>query len=217
MKKQVVDSLVFSFPKDFQVVKYDELESYKRLGSSMQFKCECEKCPSRTCSSSGKGCDSQDKCHRRRQNEGLKGVDLVATDTSALYLIEAKDYRKNEKPPTSHIVDEVAKKFRDTLFGIWCGSHCEGDKATRQFLHLARTRPHQLAFIFHFESPLTLYPSGFYRKNLSEQRGKVVGLTTVCELLRKKLGPMGDYVNVVDMDYLSHEGSQQYRWTVRDH
>ncbi len=207
--KQQVDTLSFAFPTHFHGLKYDDdLASFKQLSASMQFACECVKCPSRHCTKGD--CDDFQACNKRRTNEGLKGVDLLVSDThGTLFLIEAKDYRETVNPPMDHIVDEVAKKFRDTLFGIWCGSLCETDGVHKNFLHLARTRPYSLAFVFHFESSAAPYRTGLFRHS-SNGMTKVVSLTSMKQRLKQKLGPMRDYVMVCDTE------SRNYPWTVSE-
>lgn len=210
--KMTVDSLEFSFPKSFQVIKYDdEIESFKQLSSTMQFRCECEKCPSHKCQKDI--CDKYSDCTRKREYEGLKGIDLIAIDNNSeiLYLIESKDYRKTTSPSVDHIVNEVAKKYRDTLFGIWCGSICERDVKNRNILHLARTKPYGIKFIFHFESPNVPYSSGLFRSVQSDSNKKLVPLKNMERRLREKLQMMKDYVEVCDIDSKS---VHKYPWSV---
>ena len=212
-----VDSLDFSFPANFDVIKFDDnILSFKNLSSSMQFPCECFQCPSHNCNH--EDCPDFINCDRRKIYEGLKGVDLIAEDkvNNNLYLIESKDYRKfyesddaksGKKLPISHIVDEVIKKFRDTLFGIWCGSICDRDPKTQTFLLLARTKQYNIQFIFHFESPPSPYSSGLYKN------GKAIPITNMQTLLRNKLSVMQNFVNVYDMDCRS---TTNYPWTVTE-
>ena len=207
-----VDSLDFLFPTHFMVAKYDDdFTSFKQLSSSMQFECECSLCPSHSCKK--KSCPSFQYCNRQRQNEGLKGVDIIALDDKQkmLFLIEAKDYRKEHNPPVDHIVAEVVKKFRDTLFGIWCGSLCETEKDKNGFLRLTRTKPFSLSFVFHFESPLVPYRTGLHRKSLTGD-SKVVSLTTLKQRLMQKLGPMKNYVTVCNMETTNNNCA----WTVTE-
>jgi len=223
-----VNSLDFSFPANFDVIKFDDrIESYKNLSSSMQFPCECEKCPSRDCEK----CKQTDwyvykKCTKYKENEGLKGVDIIAIDLSNnLYLIESKDYSKfnikeekekkeEEKKEEekykilsiNHIADEVAKKFRDTLFAIWCGGICDKNSKNRSILNRIRTQTYKIQFIFHFESPIKKpYKSGLLKK--------IIPITNMQDLLRTKLSVMQNYVKVYDMD---SKKLINYPWTVTE-
>ena len=135
---------------------------------------------------------------------------LSTTSKKILYIIESKDYRKVSAPPVDHIANEVAKKFRDTLFGIWSGSICEEDTENRNFLYLARTKPYNLQFIFHFESPTVPYNSGLYRASISGEK-KVVSLLQMQEKLDRLLGPMKNYLMVFD---ISSKTEKDYPWTV---
>lgn len=192
----LVDSLKFSFPPGYEVIKYDECSSYKKFSSAFQLKCECEQCPSHDCQ--GEACVDFSKCELRQKTVGLKGVDLVAKTSNSLYLIESKDYRKNDNPPVDHIIMEVVKKFRDTLFGIWCGSFCEIDHKKMSFFDKSRRTKLDLKFYFHFESPLLPYKSGLFRSST-----KAVPTGTVLERLKQKMGPMKDFVFVTDMDKIN--------------
>ena len=210
-----VDTLKFCFPPQYELVKYDECDSFNKLSSAFQMPCECIRCPSRTCPR--EKCKKINTCHRHKTNEGLKGVDILATDGTILYLIESKDYRRIDKPPTDHIVMEVAKKFRDSLFGVWCGSFCESDASKLIFFDNIRRKKLVLKFYFHFESPSTPYPSGFFRASGSNGgvKSKTVPLTTVLYRLKQKMGPLGDYVFAGDMDKIRQDPAS-CEWRVKE-
>lgn len=210
-----VDTLKFCFPPQYKCVKYDECDSFNKLSSAFQMPCECIQCPSQNCQ---KGrCKDFNNCHRRKKNEGLKGVDILAADGTVLYLIESKDYRSNVKPPVDHIVMEVAKKFRDSLFGVWCGSFCESDNAKQTFFDDIRRKKLAVKFYFHFESPPTPYPSGFFRATGSHGgvKTKTVSLITMLARLKQKMGPMGDCVFVGDMDKMRQDPAS-FEWKVKE-
>ena len=150
----------------------------------------------------------------------MKGVDLVAYDGKFLNLIESKDYRKNSNPPVDHIVWEVVKKFRDTLYGVWCGSICEPSGKIQTFLEHCRKGNLTLQFFFHFESPLTPYPSGFHKSSGAQEIGgarktKAVSSVTICEAIKRKMGPMKEYVFVTDMDGM-RRNPKLCRWQVEE-
>lgn len=128
---------------------------------------------------------------------------MIAKNSSAVFLIESKDYRQNPTPPVDHIVNEVAKKFRDTLFGIWSGTLLGQNDDEERFLNGVLNAASQVNFIFHFESPIAPYASGFIRNN------KVVPLVNMQQSLEIKLGKLKNYLKVVDIDQPS-----QCPWTV---
>ena len=210
-----VDTLKFCFPPQYKCVKYDKCDSFNKLSSAFQMPCECIQCPSQNCKK-GK-CKDFKNCLRGKTNEGLKGVDLLATDGTVLYLIESKDYRSTAKPPTDHIVMEVAKKFRDSLFGVWCGSFCESDVSKLTFFENIRRKKLVLKFYFHFESPSTPYPSGLFRATGSRGgvKTKTVPLIVMLDKLKQKMGPMGDYVFVGDMDKIRQDPAS-CEWKVKE-
>ena len=200
-----VDSLIFTFEQPEDAIKFDELKEFQKLSTAFQIECECIQCGSHTCAK--KGCRDYDKCARKKKNEGLKGVDILFKTSECLYLIEAKDYRKCVNPPTDHIILEVAKKFRDTLFGVWCVGFISADESCKNFLKKIRMEDIGIEFIFHFESPTTPYRSG-----LHGPKNKIVPLLDIQEKLAQKLVPMKDCLRVVDMDAMAV--STKYSWTV---
>ena len=49
---------------------------------------------------------------------GSKGVDILCVESDTSWLIEIKDYREHERKKPTDLLEEVAKKVRDTLAGL---------------------------------------------------------------------------------------------------
>jgi len=209
----IVDTLKFCFPAGYTVIKYDDnCTSLKEFQSNFQMPCECVQCPSRSCS---KKCKDYSNCNHRKNNTGMKAVDVIAYKGNTLNVIESKDYREYSKyhpddpiPPVEHIAMEVAKKFRDTLFVVWCGSICDSEANVRALFEKCREKD-SLKFFFHFESPATPYPSGVYSAN------KAVSLKNMSDAIKKIMGPMADNVFISDMDFIN-SGKCSCDWTVKE-
>jgi len=119
---------------------------------------------------------------------------------------EKKEEEKYKILSINHIADEVAKKFRDTLFAIWCGGICDKNSKNRSILNRIRTQTYKIQFIFHFESPIKKpYKSGLLKK--------IIPITNMQDLLRTKLSVMQNYVKVYDMD---SKKLINYPWTVTE-
>ena len=203
-----VDSLKFTFELPENAKKFDAQKTFQQLSTAFQLECECVQCGSHSCPK--KECKDYSICKRQKKNEGLKGVDVLYKTSDCLYLIEAKDYRKESTPPIDHIILEVAKKFRDTLFGVWCIGFISADESCKDFLKKIRMEDISIRFVFHFESPVVPYSSGLYGS-----KRKIVPLLDIQEKLAQKLGPMKDYLHVVDMDAMAIP-STAYSWKVEE-
>lgn len=209
-----IDSLTFKFPDEYSVIKYDDQsKSLKMFQDKFQMPCECVQCPSHSCS---KKCKDYSSCNHQKTKTGMKAVDIIAYKENTLNIIESKDYRKypeyhTEKPipPVEHIAMEVAKKFRDTLFCVWCGSVCDSEASSiRTFLENCRTKA-SITFFFHFESPTIPYRSGLYRAD------KAVPLQIMSDAIKKIMGPMADKVFISDIDFIN-SGKSSCDWTVEE-
>lgn len=94
---------------------------------------------------------------------GSKAVDIVALGPdNRLWLVEAKDYRQHPRTKPIELWDEIARKMRDTLAGLFCAkiepAHANHGDATNAF---GATR---LRVILHLEQPAThskLFPRVF--------------------------------------------------------
>lgn len=84
--------LVFAFPPDWKVEKYDSWAFYRKARSSFQ-----------------------------GIHPGTRAVDIIAVSGQArptLWMIEVKDYRRHCRTKPSDVAEEVAGKVRDTLAGL---------------------------------------------------------------------------------------------------
>ncbi len=220
-------TLDFCFPAeknpdaDHRVVAFDKLHFYHRLANTWAFECECEKCPSHGCVKNPADCQEAPGCRVVSKN-GLKAVDAVYWSDPNLYLIEVKDFsvvssvRSVKTSDFSrlrvvrHYRDSVAKKFRDTIFAIWCGGlmNDKRDAGMQRVLQELRRRSKTVLFVFHFESPKVPYKSGFYRK---QQAFRCVDMK---ESLQKVLGEnLAPYLSVIDLNWMSQH-KDAFPWSV---
>lgn len=56
--------------------------------------------------------------HFQKVKVGTKAVDIIALDTSTLFLIEVKDYRTHRREKATDICEEFANKVVDTLAAL---------------------------------------------------------------------------------------------------
>ena len=222
MKVTVDKSLTFDFPKEFEVLKWDDGEVHKRLSRAWQFACLCGEWPSHTCTKKTRkksSCPRHLTCKVSRF-DGFKAVDLVCRKGGDLYLVEVKDFNPSPKAVApdfnqdhvlSHYVMSVAKKFRDTVFALFCGSFMS-DPAVRAEAGSARrmrTNVTALRFVFHFESPKAPYKTSLFPS------GKVISCATMKEALAGYLGSdLTAWLSVVDCATLQ-SAPRQLPWTVQ--
>lgn len=95
---------------------------------------------------------------------GCKAVDLlVHSGGGVLWLVEAKDYRRNRREREKGPLDEeIATKARDTLAGILAAS-VNATEDERSFAKVARTAS-TIRIVLHLEqpsSPSKLFPRAF--------------------------------------------------------
>lgn len=94
--------------------------------------------------------------YRRQFNRvcgGAKAVDIAALSPSnELWLIEAKDYRAEQRTKPSELADEVAAKVRDTLAALPVAAVRANVEAEREFAALARCA-NNLRVVLHLEQP----------------------------------------------------------------
>ena len=203
----IVDSFKVSYDNNMKAHKFDDLPTFKELSGPFQFPCECVKCESHSCKKSA--CPSFDKCTRHKKNESLKGVDVVLHDDAELFLIEFKDYRTVEIPPVEHIISEVAKKFRDSIYVIWIGSCCASNSDDQVFFDKIRRKQLSLSFIFHFESANPRYTSGLYAGN------HVLAHSLIEKKLQSMLGPMKNFLRVINIETINNN-STSFKWKVEE-
>lgn len=219
----VVDkSLTFDFPSGFEVVKWDDGEAHERMSQAWQFACACSECPSHTCTKKSRktsSCPRHSSCKVGRR-EGLKAVDLVCLEGDRLYLVEVKDFNASSKadPPDftqdhilSHYVVAVAKKFRDSIFSLFCCSFQRPPDACAETAFSGRLRAaaKELVFVFHFESPKVAYKTSLYPS------GNAVSLVQMKAALAAYLGAdLVRWLQVVDCSLLKSDPTR-LPWTVR--
>ena len=169
--------------------------------------CECINCASHKCPK--ELCNSFQCCTRKRAKEGMKGVDILLQKGDDLYLIEMKDYRKNPSPPTDHIASEVAKKFRDSLFVLWCAGIAAEKEDEKRLADSVRRRPLNLHFVFHYESPMPAYATGLF-----SPKSGVLSLSTVSQKLKEKMSFMKEHLRIMNNDALKN--NPDLPWKVKD-
>lgn len=112
MQRLEVDSLVFYFPDDWMVTKYDEWCFYK------------------------KNLKHHDQVITTRK--GIKGVDILAiSPDKKLWLIEAKDYSQHKRTKPISIEEEVYCKVFDTLALLLPAKYEAEDHDERQIASLS--------------------------------------------------------------------------------
>ncbi len=203
-----VDSLDFIIDTNIvsSCLKLDEEPFYQNMSSCFQLPCECVQCPSHTCKKSG--CSDYNICTRKKSKEGLKAVDLLLNAGNTFYVIEAKDYRQSQSSNSSHIANEVAKKFRDTFFVLSCASLYQGISSDVQsVINSFFQAGKDIQFIFQFEPPQTQYQSGLY------QNGTVASPQTVLFLLERFFGEMKSHLTITKM---ADGHNKHFPWTVVD-
>lgn len=152
-----VDGLKFSFPDDWSIGRYDDWRYYQN-----QFK---------------------------RMWNGIKAVDLIAIDHQrhrTAWLIEVKDYRRNQRTKPSELPDEVAEKVFDTLAAM-LPAKCWA-QAAEQVLAKQVCGARRLCVVLHLEQPRKqsrLFPRAFDPANVKQK-------------LRKLLKPVDPHPRVVN-------------------
>ena len=101
----------------------------------------------------------------------------------------------------SHYLQSVSRKFRDSLFAIWCGGCMAAGASGRESLDLSYIRrlADSISFVFHIEVPQVPYKSGFFPKQ------KVISLSIIRSKLGQYLGAeLVDWLKVVDIDEMKN-------------
>lgn len=210
---RIDDSIDFAFPpsgRDLQpsrCVLLDKCNSYKVLSNAWQFECECKNCPTHRCAPKRRDASCAEKVTcRAHPRTGLQAVDVVWFADRRLYLIEVKDFNRpgamalanfGNPQVLSHYLQSVSRKFRDSLFAIWCGGYMAAGAIGKESLNLSciRRLADSISFVFHIEVPLVSYKSGFFPKQ------KVISLSTIRSKLGQYLGgELVDWLKVVDID-----------------
>lgn len=112
---------------------------------------------------------------------GIKAADIIAVNFVAIHreriawLIEVKDYRIDSRTNTIDIIDEVAKKFLDTLAAA-LPAKLHGDGATEQPIAKRLLDAGELVLVLHLElsdAGSRIFPNVSHRANILQKlKGK---------------------------------------------
>lgn len=81
-----------------------------------------------------------------------KAVDMLCIERDTAWLIEVKDYQRNERTKSMDLIDEVAIKVRDSLAGILAAKTAANDAEEKRFAaKLLRAR--RVRVVLHIEQP----------------------------------------------------------------
>lgn len=83
---------------------------------------------------------------------GTKAVDFVYVDTTALWLIEVKDYREHARTKIQDLGEEVAHKVRDTMAGLLAARANANDADEKQIARKAIAK-RRIRVVLHLEQP----------------------------------------------------------------
>ena len=107
---------------------------------------------------------------------GSKAVDILCVSDDVAWLIEIKDYRRHPRTKLIDIVDELARKVRDTLAGLAAAS-ANASNHEEQALARRALQKRRWRVVLHLEQPTTpsrLWPRPFDPANVwSKVRKKV--------------------------------------------
>jgi hypothetical protein len=85
---------------------------------------------------------------------GTKAVDLLAIDQARhLWMIEAKDYRRQRRMKSIDLAEEVARKVHDTLAGLAAARCNANDDAERSYAN-ASMQCGGIRIVLHLEQPV---------------------------------------------------------------
>ncbi len=82
-----------------------------------------------------------------------KAVDIVAIRRKTLWLIEVKDYRHHRREKAISVDEEMARKVRDTLAGLWAAA-CNANDADERTFCASAVSCRTLRVVLHLEQPL---------------------------------------------------------------
>ncbi|MFC4159826.1 hypothetical protein [Chitinimonas lacunae] len=83
---------------------------------------------------------------------GTKAVDMICLDSTAVWLIEVKDYRGHTRTKPTDLGDEVAAKVRDTLAGLLAARFNANDSEEKKLAKAVAQRK-ELRVVLHLEQP----------------------------------------------------------------
>lgn len=100
---------------------------------------------------------------------GSKAVDILAIDSyRTLWIIEIKDFRRHSRQKNIELVDEVARKVRDTLAALVAAS-MNADDGQEKAMAKAALSAMRLHVVLHMEQARgfsTLYPRSYVNSNI---------------------------------------------------
>lgn len=141
MREIKVDGITFAFPAGWNTSKYDDWQYYRR--------------------------------HFARMEKGIKGVDLLAInpDGTELWLIEAKDFRRELRKKELPLHKEIFAKVRDTLAALLPAAVNANDDSEKNFAITALTAK-KIHVVFHGEQPARpsrLFPQSYTQADLLQK------------------------------------------------
>lgn len=85
---------------------------------------------------------------------GSKAIDLIGIEKkSTMWLIEIKDYRRNQRTKPIDIADEIAAKARDTLVGL-IAALLNANSTDEQSFAKRALKTKKIRIVLHLEQPL---------------------------------------------------------------
>ena len=142
----IEDQLAFIFPDNFHVIKWDGSDHHKTFQN-------CCNLQNNDKDKNKKDADKKDDV-KKDPDKGSKAVDIVAIYESILWLIEIKDYSReqllNEK--LSDFPYIIARKIRDSLAGLVSAKFKAKSQEEKDFAHLA-LNCNEIKIVLHVEMP----------------------------------------------------------------
>lgn len=145
MPTLVEGGLKFEFPADWKAAKLDQWSYYasqfQRLGPGIGLTCG--------------HCDAELRCEQcgSAKTVGIKSVDFLVVDAHSIcWLIEVKDYRREQRTKTIALAEEVALKVRDSLALLASACKNANDPAEKSFARDANQTSH-IRVVLHLEQP----------------------------------------------------------------
>jgi hypothetical protein len=139
-----VGGLTFTFPDECEASKLDEWGYYRNQfqGIGNNVRVACSKCSA----------DLICKACGAAKNTGIKACDIVAVFTPVTWLIEVKDYRRQQRTKAIGLADEVALKVRDSLAVILGAKANAAEEGEKEFAVSAASCSH-IRVVLHLEQP----------------------------------------------------------------
>ena len=123
-----------------------------------------------------------------RMWDHIKALDVLAVDPDkTVWLIEVKDYTRQQRTKPSLIADEVAHKVFDTLAAILPAKSNASDQLEQEFAE-AISKAKKMRVILHLEQPA----------KTSRLRPRAIDPAAVQQQLRKLLKPIDAHARVIE-------------------